>query len=152
MDVGLGESVLRLVFAMLLGGLIGWDREARGKAAGLRTHMMVGLGAAGFTLAAMEISAVYVPLGATADPLRALGGVVGGIGFLGAGAIFRSGSDVKGLTTAAGLWVVGAAGVACGAGLWILSSVIVGLVATVLIGVGSFEHRYLKRRRNESDD
>ena len=102
----------RLLLAGVLGGVLGYERESRGKAAGVRTHMLVAMGAALFVL---------VPaLGgmAVADMSRVIQGVVTGVGFLGAGAIIkhRSEEDVQGLTTAAGIWMTAAIGVACGLG------------------------------------
>lgn len=102
----------RLLLAAVLGGVLGYEREHQGKAAGIRTHMLVAIGAALFVLvpqqAGMEI----------ADQSRVIQGIVTGIGFLGAGAIIkhRSEEDVKGLTTAAGVWLTGAIGIACGLG------------------------------------
>jgi putative Mg2+ transporter-C (MgtC) family protein len=104
--------LLRLTMAAVLGGLIGYEREAAGKAAGLRTHMLVSLGSALFVL---------VPLQAgigVEDLSRVLQGIASGIGFLGAGAILKLNSEenIKGLTTAAGIWMVAAIGVAAGMG------------------------------------
>ena len=102
----------RLLLAALLGGVLGYEREQKGKAAGIRTHMLVAMGAALFVL---------VPqLGgmAVADMSRVIQGIVTGIGFLGAGAIIkhRTEEDTQGLTTAAGIWMTAAIGVACGLG------------------------------------
>ncbi|KQV60235.1 methyltransferase [Pelomonas sp. Root1217] len=102
----------RLLLAALLGGVLGYERESQGKAAGIRTHMLVAMGAALFVL---------VPqLGgmAVADMSRVIQGIVTGIGFLGAGAIIkhRTEEDTQGLTTAAGIWMTAAIGVACGLG------------------------------------
>ncbi|MGO4763032.1 MgtC/SapB family protein [Cupriavidus sp. 2KB_3] len=108
----LTRVLTRLTLAIVLGGLIGFEREAAGKAAGLRTHMLVALGSALFVL---------VPLMAgmpVADMSRVLQGVASGIGFLGAGAIIKLNSEenIQGLTTAASIWTVAAIGVACGLG------------------------------------
>lgn len=105
--------VLRLALAALLGGLLGIEREARGKAAGVRTHMLVSMGAALFVLASQQ--AGIVP----ADMSRVLQGVIAGVGFLGAGTILKGDAEgqVKGLTTAAGIWMTAAIGVAAGLGL-----------------------------------
>ncbi len=104
--------VLRLGMAMLLGAMIGYEREAAGKAAGLRTHMLVALGSAMFVLVPLQAG---VPL---ADMSRVLQGIASGIGFLGAGAIIKLNSEesIKGLTTAASIWMVSAIGVAAGMG------------------------------------
>ena len=104
--------VLRLVLAALLGGILGYERERQGKAAGVRTHMLVALGAALFVLVPKEAGV------SGADMTRVIQGVVAGIGFLGAGAIIKGSAEesVKGLTTAAGIWLTAAIGIACGLG------------------------------------
>ena len=104
--------MVRLLLAALLGGIVGYEREHKGKAAGVRTHMLVAMGAALFVLVpergGMDI----------ADMSRVIQGVVAGVGFLGAGAIIKRHSEeqVQGLTTAAGIWMTAAIGVACGLG------------------------------------
>jgi putative Mg2+ transporter-C (MgtC) family protein len=115
-DAGDAEQVtrilLRLLLAALLGGVLGYEREAQGKAAGIRTYMLVSMGSALFVLvphqAGMRIE----------DMSRVLQGIVAGIGFLGAGAIVKHHSEenVQGLTTAAGIWMTAAIGIACGLG------------------------------------
>ncbi|MFH1587361.1 MAG: MgtC/SapB family protein, partial [Candidatus Diapherotrites archaeon] len=95
------ELILKLILAVILGGLIGLDRELKGRPAGLRTHVLVCVGATLFTIISMSFMA-------TSDPARIAAGIVTGIGFLGAGAIFRSDDHIKGLTTAADLWVIAA--------------------------------------------
>jgi putative Mg2+ transporter-C (MgtC) family protein len=103
---------LRMALATLLGGLLGWEREQHGKAAGVRTHMLVALGSALFVMAAEQ-------MGAEPDAMsRVMQGVVAGIGFLCAGTILkgRSPSEVKGLTTAAGIWLTCAIGITVGLG------------------------------------
>lgn len=110
-----GDVFLRLGAAVLVGALIGLDRELRGKPAGLRTVALVALGAAVFVLTAAGVS--------EADPdstSRVIQGIVTGIGFLGAGSIIRGQTEdsVKGLTTAASIWLAAAAGIACGLALW----------------------------------
>lgn len=104
--------VLRLGMAVLLGGLLGFERELSGKAAGLRTHMLVALGAAIFVLVPLQGGM------AVGDLSRVLQGVIAGIGFLGAGAIIKLGSEreIHGLTTSAGIWMTAAIGVAAGMG------------------------------------
>jgi len=115
--------LVRLMLAAVFGGVVGWDREMRGRSAGLRTHMLVSLGSAGFALIATEFTARLTPPGGpvSGDSLHIIAAVVGGVGFLGAGAIIQSGGTVKGLTTAAGLWLVAAVGVACGTGMYALA-------------------------------
>ena len=104
--------VLRLFIAAALGGLLGYERERQGKAAGVRTHMLVALGAALFVLVPQQAGVE------SGDMTRVIQGVVAGIGFLGAGAIIKGGAEesVKGLTTAAGIWLTAAIGIACGLG------------------------------------
>lgn len=133
------DWALRLAVAALLSGLIGFERETRQKAAGLRTHMLVGLGAALFTL-----------VGANAfegDTSRVSAQIVTGVGFLGAGAIFRQGATVRGLTTAAGLWAVAAIGMTTGAGLVSGAIVATGITLVILYGLGIME-RAMRRRAN----
>ncbi|MEK0363404.1 MgtC/SapB family protein [Pseudomonas sp. CBC3] len=103
---------MRLLLAAALGGILGYEREYKGKAAGLRTHMLVALGAALFVLVPLEAG---MPL---EDLSRVMQGIITGIGFLGAGTILKGSSqrDVKGLTTAAGIWLTAAIGVAAGLG------------------------------------
>lgn len=131
--------IFRLTIAVLAGGVIGWNRQLRGKAAGLRTHMLVSLGAALF---------VMVPLGLADTPSRqledatsrAIQGVATGIGFLGAGEILQTRrgpgdhQKIKGLTSAASIWVTAALGVAAGSGMWQLILVATLLSLFILIG------------------
>ncbi|KQW52063.1 MULTISPECIES: MgtC/SapB family protein [unclassified Roseateles] len=102
----------RLLLAALLGGVLGYERESQGKAAGIRTHMLVAMGAALFVLVP-ELDGMAI-----ADMSRVIQGIVTGIGFLGAGAIIKRNTeeDTQGLTTAAGIWMTAAIGVACGLG------------------------------------
>lgn len=119
------ESILKLVIAVILGGLVGIEREAYHKPAGIRTHMLVCLGAALFTI----VSIVAFPGG---DFIRIAAGIVTGIGFLGAGTIFRARNTIKGLTTAASLWAVAGVGLAIGAGLYIITIAAVILIIIIL--------------------
>jgi putative Mg2+ transporter-C (MgtC) family protein len=129
-DLGLQVEVsLRLVIACLLGAAIGFEREIHAHPAGMRTHLLVSLGAAAFSV--LSIFFFVLPAGggsAPTDPSRIAAQIVSGIGFLGAGAILKYGSSVRGLTTAASLWATAAVGMAAGAGAWLLA-----IVATVLI-------------------
>lgn len=104
--------LVRLLLAALLGGVLGYEREQSGKAAGVRTHMLVAMGAALFVLVPQQAGMQF------ADLSRLIQGIVTGIGFLGAGAIIknRGEDDVQGLTTAAGVWMTAAIGIACGMG------------------------------------
>lgn len=136
------EVVTRLALALLYGGLIGWEREVARKPAGLRTHMMVSLGSAAFTLVSFELAAAaHERDGMASDPIRIVEGVTAGVGFLGAGSIIQSRGAVEGITTAAGLWVVGAIGIACGGGHYVLATTTAGLAFTILAGLGFVERR-----------
>jgi len=135
-DLELWELALRLGAAAGLTGLIGLERELRERAAGLRTHMLVGVGSALFTIVSAYGWSDFVfnrDEGTILDPTRIAAQIVTGIGFLGAGAIIRQGLSVRGLTTAAGLWVVAAIGMAAGAGYY--SAALIG-TAIVLVGLG----------------
>lgn len=122
------EMILRLLLAAALGSIIGYQRERAKKPAGLRTHVLISLGAAVFT-----IVSIY-GFGATDDTARVAAGVVAGVGFLGAGAIIRDGEGiVAGLTTAATIWAVAGIGLAAGAGLYLVSAVATALVLVVLL-------------------
>lgn len=127
MSAGL-EMVLRFLLAAALGALIGYQRERAGKAAGLRTHMLVSAGAALFALVSM-----YGFRGAEVDISRVAAGVVVGIGFIGAGVILRGQREkqVAGLTTAASIWITAAVGLAAGVGMYLISVV----AAAVTVGV-----------------
>lgn len=108
----IARTILRLVTASVLGAVLGFERESKGKAAGVKTHMLVAMGAAIFILAASQFGV------SPADMSKVIEGIISGIGFLGAGAILksRSGQRVEGLTTAAGIWMTAAIGVAVGLG------------------------------------
>jgi putative Mg2+ transporter-C (MgtC) family protein len=123
--IDITDAVLRLGLAMLLGGLIGIEREFRDKAAGFRTVMFICLGAALFTI----VSIGFHP---DSDPARITAQIVTGVGFLGAGAILRDRGRVIGLTTAAIIWLAAAIGMAAGAGQYVLSAAAAGLVLLVL--------------------
>jgi putative Mg2+ transporter-C (MgtC) family protein len=145
---GIGEIALRLVMAAVLTMVVGWERERRDKPAGLRTHMLVGVGAAAFYIVAYEILVRGFTGESTIriDPTRIVEGLIGGIGFLGAGAILQSKGDVRGLTTAAGIWVAGAIGLAAGAGFYTIAAVVAAFVFVILRIVGWLEHRWVNSR------
>lgn len=134
------EILLRLVLALVLGGLIGLERESVEKPAGFRTHILVTLGAALFTLISREGF-----FGSGADPARIASNIVVGIGFLGAGTIFRSGVIVQGLTTAASLWTSAAIGTAVGIGFYLGAVAATLLVMAVLIPFKALERRLPRR-------
>lgn len=132
---------LRLSAAMLLGAIVGIQREQKGKAAGLRTHMLVAVGTALFVITALEVG---MSIG---DLSRVIQGITTGIGFIGAGAILKLAEErqIQGLTTAAGIWMTAAVGVAAGlgrVGLALLSAVLAWIILAV---VGAIEHRIERR-------
>ena len=126
-------EVLRLIIAALLGGVVGLERQQRHKSAGLRTHILVSLGSCLVMIISYKIYAGVQGL-TNADPARLAAQVVSGIGFLGAGTIMKEGLTIKGLTTAASLWVVAGVGLAVGAGYY------VGAVATTVLSVLSLTY------------
>jgi putative Mg2+ transporter-C (MgtC) family protein len=139
-----GELLIRLVVGTVLGGIIGYERDVHGRPAGLRTHLLVGLASTTF----MIVSTHFVYFQhytkddlVTVDTSRIAASVVTGIGFLGGGAILRTGLNVQGLTTAAGLWLVAAIGLSAGAGMYLVSaaSTLFGLLALWLLR--RFEHK-----------
>lgn len=117
-ELTLGELSLRVLAAIVLGGLVGFEREFSDQPAGFRTHILVSLGAMLFTVVGAYGISDFAAEDINFDPTRIAAQVVSGIGFLGAGAILREGLNVKGLTTAAALWVTAAIGVAVGFGYW----------------------------------
>ncbi|MBL8879281.1 MAG: MgtC/SapB family protein [Phycisphaerales bacterium] len=141
MHISIWEALARLGTALIAGAVIGWEREASGRAAGLRTHMLVALGSAGFSFIGVElISMTRQSSGHAGDLLRVIEAVATGVGFLGAGAIMQSGKQVKGLTTAASIWIVAAAGVAAGVGLWMIA-VLLTIFALVTLSLLRFMTR-----------
>lgn len=130
--------VFRLLLGAICGGLIGLEREASNRPAGFRTHILVGMGATLIMLVSIS------SFGDKADSARLAAQVVSGIGFLGAGTIMKTGNNVKGLTTAASLWVCSAIGLAIGAGYYVGAIVTVIIVLFSLIGVGSIENKLFK--------
>jgi putative Mg2+ transporter-C (MgtC) family protein len=135
------EVVVRIIVAAVLAGAIGLEREIREHTAGFRTHILVGVGAAAFTLAS-----TYGLSGTDFDPNRISAQVVTGIGFLGAGAIIRYGVSVRGLTTAASLWTVAAVGLLTAQGFYSAALVTTGVVIVSLAALRLLEDRLLYRR------
>ena len=131
----LGRVVLRLLIAVVLGGIVGFERLRDGRAAGLRTHMLVALGSALFTIVSAYAWTDFSfghGSGVSYDPTRIAAQIVTGVGFLGAGAILHQGQLVRGLTTAASLWIVAAVGMAAGAGYWWAALITTALVLFAL--------------------
>lgn len=141
------ELVLRMAVAALLGGLVGVEREYSGHSAGLRTNILVAVGSCLFTILSIE---GFPSTAATRDTARIAAQIVSGIGFLGAGAVFRDGNRVRGLTTAATIWLVAAMGMAVGAGEYSLSVAAVVMTLTVLVVLAPLSAA-LGRRRDERE-
>lgn len=140
-----GEIVLRLALAALFGMIIGIDREAHERPAGLRTHMLVALGSAVFAVVAIEMTMSPLVNGDSVrvDPLRVLEATAAGVAFLGAGTIFRSGGSVKGVTTGASILVAGAIGAATGGGWYLVGGVALVLAMLILTVIHVVERRLL---------
>lgn len=128
------ERAGQLVLAALFAGAVGFERERRDQEAGLRTHMMVGIGACLFTILMISLVDRFDDLGngVRSDPIRIVGAITSGIAFLAAGAIIQARGEVKGLTTGASLWVVGALGLACGLSEYGLAVIAVVLTLVIL--------------------
>lgn len=142
------EIFVRLTLSCLLGGIVGLEREAQGRAAGLRTHILVCLGSALIMMTSIYLFDKY-SANNQMDPARLAGHVVSGIGFLGAGTIIRAGFSVKGLTTAASLWVVAALGLAVGCGFWKAAAATTVLVLIGLVLFGKISHRVFSDNEKE---
>ena len=140
------DLLLKLVMAVVLGGAVGLEREIAGKPAGLRTNILICVGAALLTDISIEIvkGAEGVRLG---DPGRLAAQIVSGIGFIGAGTIMQARGTVTGLTSAATIWVVAAIGIAIGAGKYMEAAGAGILVTLVLAGLGTLEHKLRRARR-----
>ncbi|MBR3496776.1 MAG: MgtC/SapB family protein [Prevotella sp.] len=145
------EFIIRLLIATALGAVIGLDREYRTKAAGFRTHVLVALGSALFMIISVhgfdDLPKDQMTL--RMDPARIAAQVVTGIGFIGAGTIIFQKNVVKGLTTAAGLWVTAAVGMACGVGMYVLAMVSTLLVLICFEAFNFFLHKIRGKKENE---
>lgn len=137
---------LRLTLAALFAMALGFEREAKSKPAGLKTHMLVGVGSAAFFMIFVEFA--LGPLkdaeGISPDPMRVIEGVITGIGFLGAGAIIQGRGDVRGLTTGAGIWVAGGIGLACGGGYFVIAGMVTAFTVFILAVIGWVERCWMR--------
>jgi putative Mg2+ transporter-C (MgtC) family protein len=144
-DLPVWELLLRLAAAALLGGLIGFEREVSGQPAGVRTHLLVSLGAALFTAAgAYGLMDFESATNLRYDPTRIAAQVVTGIGFLGAGAIIQSGITIRGLTTAAGLWVAAGVGMVTAFGYWAAALGATVIAVGALYGLKALDRRIVR--------
>ncbi|MGO1462996.1 MAG: MgtC/SapB family protein [Oleiphilaceae bacterium] len=139
------DMFIRLIAAAGFAIVLGLERELRGKAAGLRSHMLVSLGASTFIIMGMHIlfATAEGDPSARIDPTRIVEGVIGGIGFLGAGSIIQSRGTVQGITTGASIWMAGAIGVACGLGLFALAGMVTLMALIIMVVLGRFEHEVI---------
>ncbi len=138
------DILIKLLISIALGALIGIERERRNRPAGLRTHILVSLGSCLFTITSVEVSKIYSGV----DPSRIAANIVTGIGFLGAGAILREGLTIKGLTTAATIWVSSAIGLSVGLGLFIPALLTSISTLLILILLRGFEFEIFGKTKN----
>ncbi|WCQ98391.1 MgtC/SapB family protein [Paracoccus aestuarii] len=133
-SMSLGTASARLALALILGAAIGWEREHSSRAAGLRTHMLIAMAAALFTVIASELTHMRAASSAEVqtDPLRLIEAVTAGVAFLAAGSIIMRRGSVKGLTTGASMWLAGAIGLAAGVGNGTLAAIAAGFGLLVL--------------------
>src|SRR5690606_26263241 len=137
---------IRLLIAAVLGAMIGFEREWHTAEAGLRTHILIAVAAALFTILAFEIFHTIGPdSGSRADPIRAVEAVTAGIAFLGAGAIFKGRGNGQGLTTGAGMWLAGAVGVATALGYYLIAFGVALLAVLVLAALRALAHRAIRQ-------
>ena len=139
-DIGLINVFFRLLLSFIIGGLIGFDRERQKQPAGLKTHILICVGSSLLMLLSIYMPQTFNNL-KNVDPSRIAAQVVTGIGFLGAGAILKLGIDVKGLTSAATIWVVAALGLAIGAGMYHGALIGAGVILFSLVGVDFLEKK-----------
>jgi putative Mg2+ transporter-C (MgtC) family protein len=137
------QIVLRLLGAAVLGGLVGLERERHNQPAGLRTHIILAIGAALAMCVSIDLAMQFQPYVPNGDPARLAAQVISGIGFLGAGAIFKYGTGVKGLTTATSLWTIAIVGLAVGAGHYFPAAVATALLLIALSALDALEKKYL---------
>lgn len=154
------EVGIRVIGALLCGALVGLERERKNRPAGFRTMILISLGSCGFVLIGVEMVAQYgaaaakslpagVPVPGQAEISRVLQGLIGGIGFLGAGAVIQNKKAVRGITTAAAVWVVAALGAACGLGFYVLAGILGGATLFTLVVLEVVENRYFPDPRND---
>jgi putative Mg2+ transporter-C (MgtC) family protein len=144
-DITWETALLRFLVSFLLGAFIGIEREMNNQPAGLRTHILISIGSTLVMLISIYIPQIYMD-SKIADPGRIAAQVITGIGFLGAGAILKFGADIRGLTTAASIWVMAAVGLAVGAGMYVISFIGVGVVLFALTAMNIFEKKVFKAR------
>lgn len=140
-DVTIVGAIVKLVLSLVLGAIIGIERRRKGQKAGLRTFALISMGATLAMLISIYIPQVYLGL-KNGDPGRIAAQVVSGVGFLGAGAIIQMKGSVRGLTTAAGIWMTACIGLAVGAGMYLISIITTLLIIFILVNIERLEQRY----------
>ena len=145
-EIPMLEMLMRLGAAAGLALMLGLERELHGKPAGLRSHMLVSLGASAFIMMGLHIlfSTADGDPSARIDPTRIVQGVIGGIGFLGAGSIIQSRGNIQGITTGASIWTAGAIGVACGIGNLALAGMVTIMALIIMVILGFVERKIIK--------
>ena len=141
------EVVVRLLLAVVLAGLVGLERESKGREAGFRTHILVCMGSTLVMLTGLNLVGSLHAGGVVVDPTRMAAQVVTGVGFLGAGAIIRTQDSIRGLTTAAGLWAAAGIGLAVGSGFYVGAVAATLIVLIALFSLSSIEQRIRSRRK-----
>lgn len=134
---------IKVITAIVCGGLIGLERELKNKSAGLKTNILICLGSALYTIVSLLVSQVFTETGQLGDPARIAAQIVPGIGFIGAGAIMQSRASIMGLTTAATIWVVAAIGICIGAGYPLVAVVFTITVLFTLLAIDRFERKFI---------
>lgn len=146
------DILLRMICAMVVGTVIGLEREYTHRPAGLRTHILVALGACAVMVTGQLIFAQYRPFGSNSDPARLAAQVISGVGFLGAGTIMREGVNVKGLTTAASLWAVACLGIAAGGGYYAVALLGMVLMFITLTLLEAFQNLLMRGGKRHNKD
>ena len=147
-EISLESSIFKLFLSLVLGGIVGIERKRKGQMAGVRTFALICMGS---TLA-MIVSA-YIPIIynlKVGDPARVAAQVISGVGFLGAGAILQNKGSIRGLTTAAGIWIVAALGLAIGVGLYWIAIITTAFILFTLIRLERYEHQVMSERSAKS--
>ncbi|MBK8190483.1 MAG: MgtC/SapB family protein [Vampirovibrionales bacterium] len=160
MDLAATDALIRILLSVLLGGIVGLERELSRHPAGLRTHILVCMGSAVFTILSIssvslgpallaQASTYGADLRLTQDPTRISAQIVTGIGFIGGGAVLRHGATVRGLTTAASLWMIASVGMLAGSGHYALSAIVTVVALAVLFGLGKVGLRLSGKRQRQ---
>ena len=139
-EVTTTSAIFKLMLSLLLGGIVGFERKRKGQVAGARTFALISMGATLAMIVSIYIPQVYLGL-KNGDPGRVAAQVITGVGFLGAGAIIQTKGSVRGLTTAAGIWMVAALGLAVGVGLYLIRAIYTSMILFTLVSLEQYERR-----------